>query len=299
MCVSTRCSPSDVGVLATCSMEMRSEMERTTVAVIGGGVGGLAAAVALLEAGVDCLVFERDGSLDARKHGYGMTLSADAKGPLGALGILEACRRLDCVSTAHWVFDGRDGAVVGYYGRALAPGAAEADGSKAARTAGSLRVQRQQLREVLYGRVGDLRPERGVVRWGKALADYREDDGGVVVTFRDGTAVACDVLVGCDGLRSEVRRLRELRRGGPERSPLTFLHIGVVVGVSRHRHALVEKRGFYVLDGAAQRVNDLHFNFCGRARSPKKRSIFQQGSERTSLVQKEPNRVETDRERRL
>ena len=286
MCVSTRCSPSDVGVMATCSMEMRSEMERTTVAIIGGGVGGLAAAVALLKAGVECLVFERDGSLDARKHGYGMTLSADAKGPLGALGILEACRRLDCVSTAHWVFDGRDGAAVGYYGRALAPGSgsgsaeAEADGSTAARTAGSLRVQRQQLREVLYGRVGDLRPERGVVRWGKALADYREDDGGVVLTFRDGTAVACDVLVGCDGLRSEVRRLRELRRGGPERSPLTFLHVGVVVGVSRHRHALVEQRGFYVLDGAAQRAIQLHFNFSGRARSPKKRSTLQEGSER-------------------
>ena len=78
----------------------------TTVAIVGGGLGGLACALRLQSEGIACVVFERDPSLDARKAGYGMTLSSDTRGPLAALGILEACRALDCPSEAHWVFDG-------------------------------------------------------------------------------------------------------------------------------------------------------------------------------------------------
>ena len=110
----------------------------TTVCIIGGGVGGLAAAAALHDQGIACLVFERDASLEARRAGYGMTLSSDERGPLAHLKILQRCRELDCASTAHWVFAG-DGSVLGYYGRGLA---AETKGSEA--RSGSLRVQRQQ-----------------------------------------------------------------------------------------------------------------------------------------------------------
>ena len=223
--------------------------ERTTVAIIGGGVGGLAAAVALAQAGIECLVFERDATLAARRHGYGMTLSSDAKGPLGALGILERCRALDCASAAHWVFDGA-GRAVGYYGRGLGeePGRGLGGKPDGGGRSGSLRVQRQQLREVLLERLEGLAPGR--VRWGRKLAGYVDDGETVAAAFDDGSRVRCDVLVGCDGLRSEVRRRVDAAAARP--SPLRPVGVSAVVGLSRHRDPLVEGRGFYVLDGASR-----------------------------------------------
>ena len=161
--------------------------ERTTVAIIGGGVAGLAACVALRDAGIPCLVFERDGSLEARRSGYGMTLSSDVRGPLGALGILDACRALDCRSAAHWVFDGR-GRLRGYFGRGLRDDGPVSRGADAPRT-GSLRVSRQELRAVLRARL-----PADAVRHGKTFAGYAESDGGAVATFEDGSRVACAAL---------------------------------------------------------------------------------------------------------
>ena len=230
-------------------VDMEQRTERTTVAIIGGGVGGLAAAVALAQAGTDCLVFERDATLAARRHGYGMTLSSDAKGPLGALGILERCRALDCASAAHWVFDGA-GRAVGYYGRGLGEEPDRGLGGKpdGGGRSGSLRVQRQQLREVLLERLEGLAPGR--VRWGRKLAGYVDDCDGVTAAFDDGSRVRCDALVGCDGLRSEVRR--RVDAAAPRPSPLRPVGVSAVVGLSRHRDPLVEGRGFYVLDGASR-----------------------------------------------
>ena len=213
----------------------------TTVCIIGGGVGGLAAAAALSDVGVECLVFERDASLEARRAGYGMTLSSDERGPLAHLKILQRCRELDCASTAHWVFAG-DGSVLGYYGRGLA---ASSQSSEA--RSGSLRVQRQQLREVLLERVAPA-----AVHWNHQLARVDESDSEVVATFANGAVCKCAALVGCDGVRSRVRELREAQLPIVDRRPLADVGVGVVVGLSTFRHDLVEGRGFYVLDGRAR-----------------------------------------------
>ena len=213
----------------------------TTVCIVGGGVGGLAAAAALHDQGIACLVFERDASLEARRAGYGMTLSSDERGPLAHLKILGRCRELDCASTAHWVFSG-DGSVLGYYGRGLA---AETKGSEA--RSGSLRVQRQQLREVLLERVDST-----AVKWNHQLARVDESDGEVVATFANGATCKCAALVGCDGVRSRVRELREAQLPIGDRRPLAEVGVGVVVGLSTFRHDLIEQRGFYVLDGKAR-----------------------------------------------
>ena len=213
----------------------------TTVCIVGGGVGGLAAAAALQDVGVACLVFERDASLEARRAGYGMTLSSDERGPLAHLKILQRCRELDCASTAHWVFAG-DGSVLGYYGRGLA---ASSQSSEA--RSGSLRVQRQQLREVLLERVAPA-----AVHWNHQLARVDESDSEVVATFANGAVCKCAALVGCDGVRSRVRELREAQLPIVDRRPLADVGVGVVVGLSTFRHELIEGRGFYVLDGRAR-----------------------------------------------
>ena len=114
-----------------------------------------------------------------------MTLSSDERGPLAHLKILQRCRELDCASTAHWVFAG-DGSVLGYYGRGLA---ASSQSSEA--RSGSLRVQRQQLREVLLARV-----DPSQINWDHALVRVDESDSEVVATFTNGAVCKCAALVG-------------------------------------------------------------------------------------------------------
>ena len=108
-----------------------------------------------------------------------------------------------------------------------------------------MRVQRQQLREVLLERVG-------AVHWNHQLARVDESDDQVVATFTNGAVCKCAALVGCDGVRSRVRELREAQLPVVDRRPLADVGVGVVVGLSTFRHDLIEQRGFYVLDGKAR-----------------------------------------------
>ena len=47
---------------------------QTPVAIVGGGIEGLAAALALARRGFQVYVFEKDASFLSRKQGYGLTL---------------------------------------------------------------------------------------------------------------------------------------------------------------------------------------------------------------------------------
>ncbi len=49
-------------------------MDRIEIAIIGGGIGGLAMAGALIRRGFRCRVFEKDPAFSARKQGYGLTM---------------------------------------------------------------------------------------------------------------------------------------------------------------------------------------------------------------------------------
>lgn len=59
------------------------------VAIVGGGIGGIALAVALRHRGIPFVVYEKDSRFDQRRQGYGLTLQ-QARRALQALGIFEA-----------------------------------------------------------------------------------------------------------------------------------------------------------------------------------------------------------------
>mmetsp|Transcript_26959 Transcript_26959/g.57727 ORF Transcript_26959/g.57727 Transcript_26959/m.57727 type:complete len:824 (+) Transcript_26959:10-2481(+) len=61
---------------------------RPFVAIIGGGIGGMALAVALRHRGIPFRVYEKDCRFDQRSQGYGLTLQ-QARRALQALGIFE------------------------------------------------------------------------------------------------------------------------------------------------------------------------------------------------------------------
>src|SRR5580765_4162023 len=63
-------------------------MADKTIAIIGAGIGGVAAGVALRQAGFDVKVFEKAGQL--REAGAGMSLWPNGTGVLRQLGLLAA-----------------------------------------------------------------------------------------------------------------------------------------------------------------------------------------------------------------
>ena len=60
--------------------------------VVGGGIGGLTAAIALRRIGIEAVVFERAGEL--REIGAGLALATNATRALGKLGLADALREI-------------------------------------------------------------------------------------------------------------------------------------------------------------------------------------------------------------
>ena len=221
------------------------------VAIIGGGVGGLATALVLQQAGFRARVYERDTGVSARHQGYGVTLST-TNSALEALDLLQELRARDVPSRSHYTFRS-DGAVLGYFGNALRAdetGAAVRDGlCGGTGDRGNLRVPRQVLRQMLLDRLSP-----GSVIWGARLAGFEEltlpaatgDDGGggVALTFESGERLEAVALVGADGVHSLVRRRRR-----PAAVEPSYLGIFISVGITACDHSLLKDRGFYTVDG--------------------------------------------------
>jgi 2-polyprenyl-6-methoxyphenol hydroxylase-like FAD-dependent oxidoreductase len=156
--------------------------------VIGGGIGGLAAAVALARVGIRADVFERAPAI--REVGAGLSLWSNAVLALRRLGLDGTVVSLGSV------VDRVCSVTAG--GRLLS----EADIGSLGRRAGapSVCAHRADLQRVLAEAVG---PDR--LQTGRTCTGFRECEGGIAATFAEGGEETGDFLVGADGLRSAVR----------------------------------------------------------------------------------------------
>ena len=152
------------------------------VIVVGGGIGGLSAAIGLHGAGHDVLVLERAARIDP--VGAGITLFANAMRALARLGVREA---VAARATA-----ARRSAILTSAGRELArvpPDLLE----------GTVAIRRSDLQAVLAEAAGE-------VRLGVEVTAVEQDAGAATVRADNGTEERGDLVVGADGVRSLVRR---------------------------------------------------------------------------------------------
>ncbi|MFI2294502.1 FAD-dependent monooxygenase [Isoptericola sp. NPDC019571] len=156
------------------------------VLVVGAGIGGLAAAVALIDRGHDVEVVERAES--PRETGAAFILWSGGTAVLHDIGI-----SLDGLGTRLEVLENR-----GWDGRRLGRIRVGA----ATRRFGSPQVcvRRRDVVRRLAARLPD-----GVVEYGKKAVAVTQDGGGARVRLEDGTSRTGDVVVGADGGRSVVR----------------------------------------------------------------------------------------------
>lgn len=162
-------------------------MRKRKVLIIGGGVGGLTAALGLRRRGWDVEVFEQAPQL--REVGSGFMISPNAMSVLFGLGL----RGVEARGSAVTRFE-----MCSWAGAALMRERAEALGFCS--DAPAVLFHRAALHGALHEAFGD----EGV-HLGARLARFEDDGRGVVAHFEDGREAKGDVLVGADGLRSVVR----------------------------------------------------------------------------------------------
>jgi len=161
------------------------------IAVVGGGIGGLATAGFLHRAGLDVTVYEQAVMLT--EVGAGLVVPPNAARLLRRLGLMERFQRLAAPLETGWEFRRwQDGRVL--FSQRL--------GAECERLYGehTYTAHRADLLAVLAAAV----PEPGVRLGARCVAVRRRSDR-VELAFADGSAATADVVVGADGLHSVVR----------------------------------------------------------------------------------------------
>ncbi|RBQ21021.1 FAD-dependent monooxygenase [Spongiactinospora rosea] len=206
-----------------------------TALVVGGGIAGTSVAIALRKAGITPVVCEAyDRTAD--NAGAFLTLAVNALDALQALDL-----DIDGLG-----FDTPKIRITNGSGRRLGELPYGTGG-----TTGHGLVSRTVKRADLYRFLRDHAVRRGVpIEYGRRLIDATSTRDGVRATFADGGTAEADLLIGADGLRSQVRRIIDpaapaarytglLNTGGYVRGVATDAEPGLM-------HAVFGKRCFFV-----------------------------------------------------
>lgn len=159
-----------------------------TALVIGGGIGGLATALSLRQAGWTPRVFERASVV--QEVGAGIALWSNGLRALDRLGVGAEVRRRGRLH------DG--GAIRSDSGRVLM-NLSLPDPEMGGQWMGCM-IHRADLLSALAEAVG---PD--AIRTGAEVREVRQDASGVTAVFADGSTESGDLLIGADGIRSAVR----------------------------------------------------------------------------------------------
>ncbi|WP_300605942.1 FAD-dependent monooxygenase [Trebonia sp.] len=151
-------------------------------AVVGGGIGGTAAALALTRAGVDVRVYEQAQQLT--EVGAGVSLAPNGLRMLDRLGLGEGIARVGArhLSAQLRLSDGRP---------------APHQPHQFAQPGRNVGIHRADLLALLAGRL-----PAGTVATGHRCTDFSQDAGGATVFFANGAAASADVVIGADGIHS-------------------------------------------------------------------------------------------------
>jgi 2-polyprenyl-6-methoxyphenol hydroxylase-like FAD-dependent oxidoreductase len=161
------------------------------VAVIGAGIGGLAAAAALSQTGARVEVYERARAV--ARVGAGLQLAPNATSALRGMSLLPQVCAIASRPESWCSFSAADGELT----MQLPLG----DEVESRYGSPYLHVHRSDLQAVL------LRKAARAVRLGRRATGVEQHGGEVTVRFADGGSATADVVVGADGVHSAIREM--------------------------------------------------------------------------------------------
>ena len=167
-------------------------MERSSISIIGGGIGGAAAALSLLKAGFDVHVYEQAREL--REVGAGVQISPNASCVLHGLGLADELAGLGVKPLAWHQRRWDNGKTL--LRTPLAGAMEEAFGYP---------HYQMHRADVLNTLISAIPAERMHVD--HSLVRLKEEEGQIEAQFQNGRTARSDALVGADGIHSTVRTL--------------------------------------------------------------------------------------------
>ena len=166
-------------------------MARTPkAAIIGGGLGGLAACLALQRRGIEAVVYEQTAELN--EIGAGLNLSPNALKAFRALGVEDEAIAIGCQPNDQVIRSWRSGRVI----------ARQQRGGNIAERFGAIfiSIHRADLLAILAHALPD-----GCIRLGAKCTEVAAVSDGAMARFADGAEIEANIIIGADGTHSAVR----------------------------------------------------------------------------------------------
>src|SRR6266436_4990303 len=163
------------------------------VGIVGGGIGGLTAALALLKRGIDVEVYEQSNLL--KEVGAGIQIGSNGTRVLYALGLEQALGRVQFIPSRREIRHWSTGETWNWFD--LGATSVERYGTP------HLMLHRGDLHGILADAVRQLKAD--AIRLGKRCVSVSQTDDEVEVRFESGEAVKTEFVIGADGIHSKVR----------------------------------------------------------------------------------------------
>lgn len=166
------------------------------ILIIGAGLGGLTAAIALRQQGINVEVHEAASKLE--ETGAGLTLGLGAQHVFRALGLQTTVAQHACpAGTLPFLHYQNARLLMGDFDH----GDGRADDGEANIVR---HIYRADLQQVLINALKEL---GGPVFTGHKLSDFHDSGDQVTAVFANGDTATGDLLIGADGVRSTVRAI--------------------------------------------------------------------------------------------
>lgn len=166
---------------------------RENIVIVGGGIGGLAAALALIRRGIDVDIYEQAQAL--RELGAGVQISANGTRVLHALGLKEALARVQVLPAGKAIRLWNTGQSWKLFD--LGMESSERYGSP------YITIHRGDLHDVLAQALLQAKPD--AIHLNRKCIGLAQTSDHVELRFETGEVVTAKLVVGADGLHSVIR----------------------------------------------------------------------------------------------
>ncbi len=171
----------------------KADCDPLKIAVIGGGIGGLAAALALLRRGIDVEVYEQ--SRELKEVGAGIQISANGTRVLDTLGLEAALTRVQVIPSRRELRHWRTGETWRWF--ELGEASIQRHGTR------HMLLHRGDLHDVLADAVRVRKAD--AIKLGKRCVAVTQTDEHAEIRFETGEHANAAFVIGADGIHSKVR----------------------------------------------------------------------------------------------